>query len=181
MSNQSNIRPDILTNKGRYFDFLSQTNTVTIDEVAHALANICRFGGHTRSFYSVAQHSVLVSQVVPLEDAMWGLLHDAAEAFIGDVCRPLKNLLPDYRELERAVEDEVLMKLGLTGDKPSSVKDADLILLATEQRDLMPPHDDTWALIEGIKPLTSKIVPMSPYWAKMAFIERYNELSKVAA
>lgn len=174
------IRPDILTNQGRYFDFLQRNNTITVEEVAHALSNICRFGGHTRSFYSVAQHSVMVSLIVPAEDALWGLFHDAAEAYIGDICRPLKNLLPDYLKIESDVESEVLAKLGLTGLKPKSVKEADLIMLATEQRDLMPQHDDEWALIAGISPLPIKISPMSPDMACGFFMHRYQEIMTVA-
>lgn len=174
-----NIRPDILTSAGTYFDYTTGANVITIFEVAHALANICRFGGHCTPFYSVAQHSILVSEIVPPEDALWGLLHDAAEAYVGDVPRPLKELLPDYREIEKHVEKEVLAKLGLEGPKPASVKHADLVLLATEQRDLMPPHDDTWALTEDIEPLPKRIVPMSPYWARVHFIQRYSELVKV--
>lgn len=174
----TNIRPDILTSTGRYFDYTNGQNVITVQEVAYALANICRFGGHCRPFYSVAEHSIRVSEIVPLQDAMWGLLHDAAEAYLGDVPRPLKNLLPDYRKIEKRIEAEILPKLGLKGPKPDSVKHADVVMLATEQRDLMPAHDDQWALIEGIDPLPDRIVPMTPYWACMKFMDRYHEINR---
>ena len=146
------MRPDILTAAGRYFDFLRPEDCeIEIDEIAHALSHLCRYTGHVRSFYSVAQHSVGVSRIVPPEYALAGLLHDAAEAFLGDVSAPLKQLLPDYR--------------------------------ATEQRDLMPHHADTWEwqLIDGIQPLPKTITPLSPVAARMLFLARFAELAQRGA
>ena len=173
------MRPDILTASGKYFNFLQPAaDTVDIKTIAHALSHICRYTGHVREFYSVAQHSVLVSYLVPPEHALAGLLHDAAEAYIGDVAAPLKRLLPDYKVIEQRVEAVVLAKFGLPAELPPCVKLADLVALATEQRDLMPEHDDQWESIAGLKPNALHIITQSPAYARIKFLKRFEELTR---
>lgn len=178
-----NTRPDILTHSGHYFNFLQpDPATIQIEDIAQGLSKVCRFAGQSRAFYSVAQHSVLVSFLVEdLGDpdaALAGLLHDAAEAYIGDVTRPLKQLLPDYRRIEKRIEASVFARFGLPADLPASVKHADLVMLATEQRDFMAPHDDPWYCIEGIKPLPFELSTLTPDHACERFMLRFEELTR---
>jgi hypothetical protein len=167
----------IITASGQYFNLETpEPSDINIDDIAHALSNICRYTGHTRVFYSVAQHATLVSRVVPEECALYGLLHDAAEAYIGDVSRPLKALLPDYRLLEVGVEAAVFRRFRLTQPMPAVVKHADLVLLRTEQRDLLGADRHVWQSTEGLEPLPIVIDPMPPAVARNAFLARFYEL-----
>ena len=121
-----------------------------------------------------------MSYLVPKELALAGLLHDAAEAFIGDVAAPLKRMLPDYKAIEKRVEAAVFARFGLPPEIHPEVKRADLVMLATEQRDLMPHHSDVWEweTIPGIEPMHIQLVPMSPFGARAVFMKRFQELTQ---
>lgn len=168
----------ILTARGKHFDYLDpRAEDIDILDIAQALANECRFGGHTRAFYSVAQHAWLTSWIVPAEHALEALLHDAAEAYCKDIPHPLKLLLPDYRDIEERVDLTVRAAFGLPLEMTAAVKHADLVLLATERRDLMPADATPWQILAGIEPLPRKIVAMQPSRAQAIFLKRYVELT----
>lgn len=176
------MRPTIQLASGRYFDYTKfRPEDINIGDIAHALSHLCRYTGHCRHFYSVAQHSVEVSLIVRPELALEGLLHDASEAYLGDVNRPLKLLLPDYKDLEHRVDVAIRTRFGLPAEESPEVKEADNILLVTEQRDLMPPatfegHPDEWAWARDVPRLGRKIIPTLSRVAEDDFIKRFNDL-----
>ena len=170
--------PVILLHSGIEFDLMApKPEMVDIADIAHALAHICRFTGHTSAFYSVAQHSVMASYRVPREHALAALMHDAAEAYIGDVAAPLKALLPDYRAIERRVELAVALKFDLPLEMPPEVKHADLVMLATEKRDFMPATAEHWPVELTHKADERWIIPWEPKVARAEFLCRFRELT----
>ena len=177
------MRPTIETASGREFNFLEPTqDSISIEDIAHALSNICRYTGHVRDFYSVAQHSVLVARIVEEmgrpELALRALLHDAAEAYIGDVSSPLKKLLPEYRRIEAIVSAAIDRKFGFDGPEPPEVRRADYIALLTEKRDLMP-NTGIWPEYRDIAPRERPASPMEPFRAETLFLNKYHELRTI--
>jgi len=171
----------IQTYSGKKFDYLKATaDDIDIEDIANPLANICRFSGHVPEFYSVAQHSVLCSQLVPAEFAFEALMHDAAEAYVQDLPAPLKALLHDYRSMEQMVDDLIRDKYGLPREHSPAVKRADLIMLATERRDLGIDDGTRWAILEGIQPSELiRVDPLRPAQAYTLFMNRFNELMEI--
>lgn len=151
---------------------------VRIEDIAHALANACRFTGHCRFRYSVAEHSVRVSELLT-DEPLWGLLHDASEAYIVDLPSPLKRnepLGPIYKDIERGVQAAICKRFSLPLIEPAAVRAADAVLLATEVRDLMPPNDVYWHKVRST-PLPDRIRPWAPDVAEYEFLRRYKELT----
>lgn len=145
-------------------------------DIAHALAMICRYGGHCREFYSVAEHCVLMSHAVAPEDALWALLHDAGETYVGDMVRPLKHSLPAYRVAEDNIMTAVCDRFGLEHLCPPSVKEADLRILHDERNALMGHPPLPWTAIEQVKPLGVTIHCWSPPRASSEYLMRLGEL-----
>lgn len=150
---------------------------IRTEDIAHALANQCRFAGHCKQFYSVAQHSVIVSRVVPPEDALWGLLHDASEAYLVDLPRPIKRfslLGEEYQVVEMQLMGIIADAFGLQREMPSTVKLADDRVLMTELRDVMGPAPAKW--MDRAEPLAETIHPWDPSWAEREFLSRYHQI-----
>lgn len=166
----------IQTFTGRQFWPLDpRPEDVDILDIAHALANKCRYTGHTSRFYSVAEHSIYVSFVVPEEHRKWALLHDAAEAYLADVARPIKQYLPGWKELEAKVMLAICQRFNLVPIEPAEVKRADTAILHDEKRDLFAQHPAReWDLTEA--PLGLTILGLLPAAAEKWFLERWERV-----
>ena len=170
--------PAVSTKSGRRVALLNPSpSQIVIGDIAHGLAHQCRFNGQTNKFYSVAQHSVLVASILPRELRLAGLLHDASEAYLGDVVQPLKDLLPEYRSIEARFCDVLGERFGVTLQHNDAIRHADLVVLATERRDLMPMDMADWSSIAGITPMRRTIRPKSPEAASAQFMEMFFSLT----
>src|ERR1035441_5023331 len=130
------LHGSITTSSGiRFWPLLPNPADIRIEDIAHAPSNQCRLAGHAREFYSVAEHSVRVSQHCRPEDALWGLLHDASEAYLCDVPAPLKELpaFGAYRAAERSLQGTIAARFGLVPEQPASVTEADRVMLRSEE------------------------------------------------
>lgn len=171
----------ILTQSGQQFDLLRPTaSMIKPVDIAHTLSRLCRFNGHTRAHYSVAQHSLIVASLVPTEHQLVALLHDATEAYIGDMTRPLKAVMPEYQYVENQIWLAVCERFDIQIDLPGCVKQADMVALATERRDLMPVHPGEWDCLRGVQPMKETIIPFSAESASMMFFSQLMALMQSA-
>ena len=161
----------------RFYPLEPRIDKLDIEDIAHGLAFQCRFNGQTCQFYSVAQHSLIVSSLVADELKFAALLHDAAEAYLGDMVKPLKILLPAFAQIEDQVTSLIAQEFKLDFGNYAPIKNADLIALATEKRDLMPYSVEDWDHLTDILPMQKIIAPMNPFEAKSAFLEEYKRLN----
>jgi uncharacterized protein len=153
-------------------------------DIARALANLSRFGGHTRVFYSVAQHSVIVSRLVEerggdAEDAFAALMHDATEAYLGDMPHPIKHRSPlgtAFKAAEDQLEEVLRERFRIKPDVPE-IKRVDRALLATERR-AFSGENWHWPELDGVAPLDLELTAWAPDEAERAFRRRYAELEQ---
>lgn len=168
----------IQTYSGRRFTPTKpRMDSIVIQDIAHSLSMQCRFSGHIKKFYSVAQHSVLVSYLCNHEDALSGLMHDASEAYLVDVPMPLKRSgkFDAYLEFEANLQSVICKRFSLPEKEPASVKIADKLMLATEARDLLGHLRPDWKI--DVQPAPFKIDPLPPQEAKDLFMKRFFELT----
>lgn len=173
------------------YPFDMRVEDVCIEDIAHSLSIINRFNGHTIKPYSVAQHCVLMSQLIdtdnedPFQETgiqFQALMHDAAEAYCGDVIRPIKRALtPLYNSLEDGIWAAIAARYGLPLELDQldpAVKAADLHMLQTERRDLLPASPAPWKVTETYAPYWQKIHPWSAEIAETAFLQRFGMLCR---
>ena len=178
-----NAGPYLQTVSGRWVNpFDPDPDQIELADIARALANQCRFGGHCRTFYSVAQHCVLVSELIEqeggsTEDALAGLMHDAAEAYLGDLPHPIKHrsqLGARFIEAEKPLERVIRDRFAIT-DSSVAVKRIDRALLATERRAFSAERWD-WPELSGVVPLDLELQAWSPDQSAETFVRRFEVL-----
>lgn len=172
----------VQTYTGREFNLLNPTTgMVSIIDIAHSLANIGRFNGRTRQFYSVAQHCVQLAYYAQNEcnasilDCLQVLMHDAAEAYVGDMCRPLKKHMHEYRKMEHAITEVIRGWLDLSDKTIPAYLDEIDSRIATDEKlwltgDIEGPHSSEYDL----KPLGIEIYPWEPLKAEKLFLHLYQ-------
>jgi hypothetical protein len=159
-----------------FYPMCPDPSLIDLHDVAHSLSMQCRFAGHVRWHFSVAQHSVLVSKHVPPEMARWGLLHDVTEAYLVDLPQPVKGCLPEYAAAEARLERAVAERFGLELPMPERVKRADLEALATEYRDLTGPGKREWESLRGVTPWPERTGRWTIAHAKATFLAVAKDL-----
>lgn len=161
---------------GTAFDPLNPVlEDIHISDIAHHLSLTCRYSGAVQRFYSVAEHSVLVARAVPPEHFRWGLLHDATEAYIADLVRPIKHRMPEYRAVEDNLMAFICTRFGLPLDCPPEVHDADLRIVVDEKAALLGPEPKPWNAIAGCEPLGVEVTGWLPEVAEQMFLASYYE------
>jgi uncharacterized protein len=168
----------------KIFPLAARVSEIKIEDIAHALSNICRFAGHTNLFFSVAQHSVLVAELS--NNKMEGLLHDATEAYLVDIPRPVKLALPQYKEYEANLCKVIFRAFKLQYPIPEDVLLADEIMLEAEHKRLLKSEieweelPDEYRKIKDFEKLAESVIidPFLPKDAEKLFLEAFERYSK---
>ncbi|MDX3913802.1 MAG: hypothetical protein QHC79_09700 [Pseudosphingobacterium sp.] len=163
--------PIIRTYTGKFINVQSpKLDDIVIDDIAHGLSHTCRFGGHTIEFYSVAQHCVEMADFVirtyPDDKVLQlaALLHDASEAYLGDMPSPIKAILPDYKRLENILMRAIAFKFGFSFPLDTTIKQVDEMALSHEWHNKVLKNDLNYR-------------SWSSYEASTNFIEKYNQIT----
>ena len=167
------------TNSGALVTEDDDLSQIHIEDIAHSLSMQCRFGGHCSRFYSVAEHSVFVSEIVQPENALEGLLHDSAEGYVTDLPTPIKKMCPDFEAIEQRFYSKICKRFGIPEEMTLDVKVADRIALYNEARYLtkIPLHllcDNNFEHFSLSRPFSPKCLP--PEQAYELFMKRFKEI-----
>lgn len=172
---------------GSYFDFRDPCpDQFTLEDIAGALSKICRFGGHCERFYSVAEHSVhclyqAYADQRPMASCFAVLMHDAAEAFCGDMVKPLKVMIPEYTAVERLVEQTIEAKFGIDfGAHRDTIREIDHAMLIAERRAMFSRDDVLWTGEKEVRRLSIEFQCWTPEEAERRFLEAAWEFSDEA-
>lgn len=178
--------PWMETFSGKKFFLFDKEGLDQIDiyDIAHSLALNCRYNGHCSRFYSVAEHSVLMSYLVPEGLELEGLLHDSTEAYLSDIVRPFKRVMPMYQDIENTLYTRIASKYGLADKIHAETKEVDLAICKLEAETLMMSKGKGWGLDSSVitnelleeKSGYSKIPCWSPEQAEQEFLSRFYEL-----
>lgn len=171
----------------KFYPFDPKPDQICMQDIAHALSMQCRFGGHSRRFYSVAEHCILASRLVSSEDALWALLHDAAEAYLSDLPKPFKDGVAKYiNPHEKKILQIIAKKYNLSYPYSDAVKKVDWEMCVTERFRVMQCKAMEWPSVRKYKALFGddalNEVKRRPimFWdqnqAKRMFLDRFTEL-----
>ncbi len=157
----------------KFYPLRPDSSSISIVDIAHSLSLLCRFNGHCTRFYSVAEHSIHVSN--HCSDPLYGLLHDATEAYLSDVPRPIKPELTGYKDIESLMMDAVVAKFGLNKTPPPDLKEVDMAMLATEKEQLMVDGPGKWLPMPN--PYTDvPYLGLVPHVAEARFLGLFEKL-----
>lgn len=165
----------------RFWPLDPRPDEVHIEDIAHALALTNRFGGHTPEPYSVGQHSIFVAGHCPEDLKLCGLMHDATEAYIGDMVAPVKRHMPEFKAMEARLWSAIAKRFDLPDPIPPAVMEIDLRTLIDEARALMPERIDQWDEKLGVQPLGIKIdLHLGIEWqmVERTFLRRFEILDR---
>ncbi len=160
----------------QFFPLDPDPEDIDIEDIAHALGMLCRYGGHSRRFYSVAEHSVQMSLFAPTRELKkWCLAHDMSEAYLVDVPRPIKKYLTNYKAIEEKLSEVIYEKFGLKGPIPPEVTELDNRILLDERDAFMKPPPADWG-IPG-KPLGARLLGLYSEQARLWFLEEWEKVA----
>lgn len=161
----------------RFWPLDPSADDVCIEDIAHALSMQCRFNGHCKVFYSVAQHCCHVCDLIAErepERAFAALMHDAAEAYTGDIIRPIKHSIAGFDTVDFMIEQVIAEKYGLRVGMAAIIKWADIVMLKNEHAQLMHGRNE-WPSCDQVDGPVVNITSWQPVLAEFEFLNRFNK------